>query len=92
MPTRTSSPWDDLGDAAEALRSAQELVAFLGDSIDPSDPDEGAVVLAVRDDAVAQQMCQLLNDVQQRVAAALERLEGVQVDLAVEVLRRLPRK
>lgn len=91
MSTRMSSLGEDPADPVEALRAAQELVAFLGDSMDTVNPEEGAVTLVVRDDATVAALCKLLNDVQERVAAALAFLEGAPPTEAVEVLQRLRR-
>ena len=59
----------------EALRSAQELCAYLWNNTDANDPEAGNVELVAHSDKHAEQLAALLNDARTRVDAALHGLE-----------------
>jgi len=59
----------------EALRSAQELCAFLWHSVDPDEPTEGEIELIAHTDNAAQALSALLNDTMDRVSAAIDGIE-----------------
>lgn len=59
----------------EALRSAQELCAFLWNNTDANNPESGNVELVAHSDKHAEQLAALLNDARTRIDAALHGLE-----------------
>ena len=59
----------------EALRSAQELCAYLWNNTDANDPSAGKFELIAHDEADAEQLAALLNDARTRIDAALHGLE-----------------
>ena len=59
----------------EALRSAQELCAYLWNNTDANNPDAGNVELIAHSDKHAEQLAALLNDARTRIDAALHGLE-----------------
>jgi hypothetical protein len=67
-------------EVTEALRSAQELCAYLWNNTDANNPEAGNVELVVHSDKHAEQLAALLNDARTRVDAALHGLEIQQAD------------
>lgn len=67
-------------DVLEALRSAQELCAYLWNNTDATDPKAGNVELVAHSDKHAKQLAALLNDARTRVDAALHGLEIQEAD------------
>ena len=59
----------------EALRSAQELFAYLKNNTDANDPELANIELAAHSEKHAENLAALLNDAQTRVDAALHGLE-----------------
>ena len=55
----------------EALRSAQELCAYLWNNTDATDPAAGNVELVAHSHKHAEQLAALLNDARRRVDAPL---------------------
>ena len=60
---------------AFALRSAQELCAYLWNNTDANDPEAANVELVAHSDKHAEQLAALLNDARERVDSALHGLE-----------------
>lgn len=65
----------------EALRSAQELCAYLWNNTDASDPGSGNVELVAHSEKHAEQLAALLNDARTRVDAALHGIELQRADV-----------
>lgn len=65
----------------EALRSAQELFAYLWNNTDANDPEAGNVGLVAHSAKHAEQLAALLNDARTRVDAALHGLESQGADV-----------
>lgn len=64
----------------EALRSAQELCAYLWHNTDASNPEAGNLELVAIDEKHAAQLAALLNDARMRVDIALHGLELMEAD------------
>lgn len=59
----------------EALRSAQEMLAFLWNNVNAEAPEDGNVELLVHSDSHAASLSALMNDAKTRIDAALHGLE-----------------
>lgn len=68
-------------EVTEALRSAQELCAYLWNNTDANNPEAGNVELVAHSDEHAAQLAALLNDARTRVDAALHGLEIQHADV-----------
>jgi len=68
-------------EVTEALRSAQELCAYLWNNTDANNPEAGNVELVAHSDEDAAQLAALLNDARARIDAALHGLEIQQADV-----------
>lgn len=64
----------------EALRSAQELCAYLWNNTDADNPEGGNIELIAHEDKHANQLAALLNDARARIDAALHGIDIQEAD------------
>jgi hypothetical protein len=77
----------DMTEVIEALRSAQELCAYLWNNTDAERPTEANIELVTHSDRHAEQLAALLNDARTRVDAALHGLEIQQANIGATATR-----
>jgi hypothetical protein len=70
----------------EALRSAQELCAFLWNNTDANDTESARINITADSDRCAEQLAALLNDARTRIDAALHGVELQQADVGATAI------
>lgn len=75
----------------EALRSAQELCAYLWNNTDANDPGAGNIELVAHSDRGAEQLAALLNDARTRIDSALHGIEIQAADVGRTMAADYPR-